>query len=326
MNDKDLLVELMARKMAGELSPEAEKQLEALLASDAELREEAALLEECWRVSGLYARPEFEVDKDAAWGKLQRRLKAQSEAKPLWRPWLAVASVALLLVAAYGFFMPGKGVQMLTAVAHSDVLLQPLPDGSRVWLAKGSELSYPASFGETREVRLSGEAYFEVAKDPEHPFVVQGYYGHVRVLGTRFDYRSRSGSGEKLLVAEGKVAYEVKGGEKRLVLVKEEAAAYDPGKDSLQKANYSPNAFYWQTGRLVFRGTPLREVLDELESLFEVRFDRSEIEHLLSCRQTLSFNDHPKLEDVLKALQTHLGWKMWQGDKGVWHLSGGKCK
>ncbi len=324
MNDK--LVELMARKLTGGLSPEAEKQLEALLASDEALREEAALLEECWRVSGLYAPPEFEVDGDAAWARLQQRLQAQPEVKPLWRRWLAVASVALLLVAAYFFFMPGEGAQMLTAAAHSGVLLQPLPDGSQVWLSEGSTLSYPAAFGNRREVYLSGEAYFEVAKDPAHPFVVQGHYGHVQVLGTRFDYRSRPGSGEKLLVAEGKVAYEVKGVEKRLVLVKEEAAAYDPEKGSLQKANYHPNAFYWQTGRLVFRGTPLREVLDELESLFEVRFDRREIEHLLSCRQTLSFNDHPGLEDVLKALQAHLGWKMWRDDKGIWHLSGGKCE
>ncbi len=321
----------MARKMAEGLSPAEEKQWEALLASDEELREEAALLEACWDASGLYVSPEFKADVASAWEALQARLEPASSGKPasfgrpLWKRLAAVAAVALLAVAGYFLLEPG-GSERLTAVAESGVLIQPLPDGSRVWLAEGAELSYPSSFGDTREVSLSGEAYFEVAKDAAHPFVVKGRYGRVQVLGTRFDYRTEEQGGEALLVAEGKVAYKVRGIDEQLILIREEAATYDPERSVLQKADYTPNAFYWQTGRLVFRGTPLSEVLDELETLFGVRFDRTEIQPLLSCRQTLSFNNHPSLEEVLKALQTHLGWKMARDDAGVWHLSGGACE
>jgi len=63
-----------------------------------------------------------------------------------------------------------------------------LPDGSRVWLNNASSLRYPTSFtGNTREVELSGEAYFEVAKDAAKPFKVKVNDMDVNVLGTSFN-------------------------------------------------------------------------------------------------------------------------------------------
>lgn len=66
-----------------------------------------------------------------------------------------------------------------------------LADGTKVWLNADSELKYPVSFsGETRQVFVRGEAYFEVAKDSLHPFIVRNGKVDIRVLGTSFNIRA----------------------------------------------------------------------------------------------------------------------------------------
>lgn len=66
-----------------------------------------------------------------------------------------------------------------------------LSDGTEIWLNAGSSITYPAAFtGATRQVQLSGEAYFEVAKDPAHPFIVLTANAQIKVLGTHFNVKN----------------------------------------------------------------------------------------------------------------------------------------
>jgi len=66
-----------------------------------------------------------------------------------------------------------------------------LPDGTQVWVNADSKFSYPESFkGQTREVFLDGEAYFDVVKDPKHPFIVHTSGINIRVLGTAFNVKA----------------------------------------------------------------------------------------------------------------------------------------
>ena len=84
-----------------------------------------------------------------------------------------------------------------------------LPDGSKIWLNADSRLKYPASFAANlREVFLDGEAFFEIAKNPQRPFLIRLPKATVKVLGTSFNIRSYGN--EDLLttsVATGKVAF-----------------------------------------------------------------------------------------------------------------------
>src|SRR5690606_36229691 len=68
-----------------------------------------------------------------------------------------------------------------------------LPDGTKVWLNADSKLYYPRAFsGNTRTVQMEGEAYFEVAKDEQKPFIVQTNRQKVEVLGTHFNVNAYS--------------------------------------------------------------------------------------------------------------------------------------
>lgn len=142
-------------------------------------------------------------------GALQRHLQRlnQSETPPKRRRggrrfFLLAVGIAASL-AGFAFFIyhwtpPKRSVA--PAIAHNSISTKcgskskiQLPDGSQVWLNSDSRLIYSESFtGDSREVQLSGEAYFDVAKDPRHPFVIHTSTIDVRVLGTTLNVRSYS--------------------------------------------------------------------------------------------------------------------------------------
>ena len=101
-------------------------------------------------------------------------------------------------------------------VRSLDVLLS---DGTRVWLNGESELRFPSEFSDARrEVWLRGEAFFEVTKDPQHPFVVTSDYYSATVLGTSFDARAYSPADASVTLVEGSVRVSPAGSTSALVV------------------------------------------------------------------------------------------------------------
>ena len=120
-------------------------------------------------------------------------------------------AAAVLLIFAGGYYFaartvrPAEEITLLTAKGNVGEFT--LPDGSRVWLNGESRLKYPAEFsGPTREVALSGEAFFEVSKDSLRPFRVNMDNLQVEVLGTSFDAIGYSfGSHQEIILKTGSV-------------------------------------------------------------------------------------------------------------------------
>ncbi len=99
----------------------------------------------------------------------------------------------------------GKMVSMETPRGKDCHLV--LPDGTKVWLNNESKLDFPSSFGNgKRVVHLKGEAYFEVAKDKRHPFVVENDYFTTTVLGTVFNIRAYDEKNANIILVSGRVA------------------------------------------------------------------------------------------------------------------------
>jgi ferric-dicitrate binding protein FerR (iron transport regulator) len=106
----------------------------------------------------------------------------------------AAASILLLagLVALIFLNMPTKKAVFKNEIVtisteNGKQLKQILPDGSIVWLNGGTKITFPKKFGKIREVKLEGEAYFEVTKDKTHPFCINAGFAKVKVLGTGFN-------------------------------------------------------------------------------------------------------------------------------------------
>lgn len=154
-----------------------------------------------------------------------------------------------------------------------------LPDGTTVVLNSNSTLTYPSSFcGDLREVKLSGEAYFAVAKDKKHPFVVKTpYRADIKVYGTKFNVEAYPK--DHLLTAtleEGSISLnylDAQGKMAEKLILPGQSICYRNYKQPVLKSDvYVDAAKSWTEGKMIFRNTPVRDVLRQIEKSYNVKF------------------------------------------------------
>jgi transmembrane sensor len=153
-----------------------------------------------------------------------------------------------------------------------------LPDGTHVWMNAASTLKYPTSFASLKErkVDLQGEAYFEVAKDKKHPFIVKTSQQEVRVLGTHFNINAYADNNQsQTTLLEGSVR--VLGATNQLYLKPGQMAVinYNERMLSLKQANLE-NVMAWKNGLFVFDRQQLSDVLKDVSRWYNVEFEYSE--------------------------------------------------
>ncbi len=185
------------------------------------------------------------------------------------------APVALALLLALGGWGAWRGPTLYQnaiadhATAAGDRRTIQLPDGSRADLNSDSALALEFANGERRVRLLRGEAWFQVARDPAHPFVVDAGAGAARVLGTQFSVR-RDGPRVTVTVGEGLVEVAALtregafGWEDTVRLHPGESAEAGPDGLTPPAAADPGVAFAWRQGQIVFRQQTLASVIDAL--------------------------------------------------------------
>ena len=182
--------------------------------------------------------PRGRFSATASYPKLEKRLKSHTRRLMLIRTFSAAAAAALLCLStwtAYLYIQPTT-IQTISTLAETRTVC--LPDGSTVTLNHYSSLSYPEKFkSDKREVELNGEAYFEVSKKKEHPFIVQTETIDVQVLGTHFNVDAYPDNPDvKTTLLSGSVAVSNKSKSVRMILKPNEIAIYNKvKKNSLAK-------------------------------------------------------------------------------------------
>lgn len=145
-----------------------------------------------------------------------------------------------------------------------------LPDGSRVWLNASSSLRFPASFAANeRRVEVTGEAYFEVAKDKQRPFRVMVSGSEVEVLGTSFNIMAYTNeSALKTTLLEG--AVKMSHGSQEVLLAPGQQLVEQEGKMTLKKNVDVEAEVAWKDGMFLFNGAALPQVMRQLERWYDV--------------------------------------------------------
>jgi ferric-dicitrate binding protein FerR (iron transport regulator) len=146
-----------------------------------------------------------------------------------------------------------------------------LADGSKVWLNAASSLRFPATFtGEERKVELTGEAYFEVAKNAKMPFRVRVADMEVEVLGTHFNINSYDDEAAiKTTLVEGSV--NIKKGESRQLLAPGQQVQVDKaGQMKLIRNVDTEEAIAWKNGKFIFTGNDIQSVMRQLEKWYDI--------------------------------------------------------
>ena len=153
-----------------------------------------------------------------------------------------------------------------------------LSDGTKVFLNAGSRLVYPENFqGKTREVFLAGEAFFEVKKDNEHPFIVQINDLRIKVLGTKFNVSAYpTDKVVETVLTEGRVVLEKNNSgvfEKEIELLPNQLASFDRTSREMDIREVdTSNYVMWTEGVLKVEGTDLSRIVKRLERFYNIRF------------------------------------------------------
>ncbi|WP_461055165.1 FecR family protein [Spirosoma arcticum] len=294
------------------------------------------------------------VDTDAAWKTVRQKMHTpdmrpasgpepvikplpvrQHQKQPNWRirgrgSLLPVAAV-LTLFLGLSWLMhwydeqktpADQSRQFLTIITTDKPLNKTLPDGTKILLNRRSALHYPAQFAANqRDVTLNGEAFFDVVPDATRPFRIRARQATVQVLGTSFTMRAYNAS-VSVAVRTGKVRFA--SGRSAVMLTQNQQGVYVPSADSIRRSlQLNPNVFAYKTRQLVFEGTPLRDVVQTLNELYEADV-RLENAQLGNCRLTTRFDNAP-LEAVLAVTAETLGLRVRREGQRV-ILDGTGCR
>ncbi|PJJ47800.1 FecR family protein [Hymenobacter chitinivorans] len=295
--------------------------------------EEQALVEHWYdqleQVEGpaLLAQNQAEVEQ-TIWARLRqnrRLVKPEPRVVPMWQSspvrWAAAlvllaVSIGLLMLTINRLPVPAH----LTPVASANGWLQQtnqtrqvqyfrLPDSSRISLHPGSRLRYHTALaGARREVYLEGEAFFQVSKNPQRPFLVFTNQVVTTVLGTSFRVKAyTAGQDASVAVLEGKVAVQARAGAQLdaspahpaaqgVLLLPNQQVVYSAARRRLKKelvdrpVVLAPQSFE-------FEARPVAEVLGALEKAYgvDIVYDKAK---LASCTVSITFYDEPLFEKL----------------------------
>lgn len=324
--------QLLLKKWRGELTDAESDALARWERESPDATETARVLEFIWEESAAYVPEMPEVDADAAFAAVRQKAGIGPRRRRLLSPgqWLRVAAVFIGLVSAIWLFTnTARKDAWETRFAQTGVLENTLPDQSRVWLRSGATLSHPQQFkAQKRRVRLKGDAFFDVNRREDQPFVVEiDGGGVVEVLGTSFGISASEGTDRVTVwVKTGKVRFQPDPGQQAVVLSAGERAVYLVKERKL--INDQPgvaNDFAWHNGGLAFDNMPLKKVLAEIERHYGVRI-RLINPALGDCRYTASLVQQQPVEAELDALAFALKCRVIRRDDTHFELSGGVCR
>lgn len=269
---------------------------------------------------------ELDFSSKEEWEKLTKNLGVpESTSDPIsislsrnnhwWLTGLA-ASLAVLLISYFTIFK--KEQQHVIYAANNKIIEAKLPDGSNVWLNEKSTLEFEKNFsGDAREVALKGEAYFEVRKDDQKPFLVHTGNVTTKVVGTSFHIKSKTAMDTtEIRVISGKVLFFSDVSPERGVTLKAGMKGiYLSSSDSVYAIIYTEdNALAWQHKKLIFNNSTIDEVLEQLRNHYKVDIKVKE-DSILNCKFTSTF-ENASIHDILNVLVLSLNLQYVQeGDK-----------
>lgn len=180
------------------------------------------------------------------------------------------ALITLLLTIGLVLFRQPT-VKMIHISVTSDIQKVVLPDSTVVFLNKDSEFTYPEKFiADNRVVELTGEGYFNVTKDATHPFIINGEYLSVTVLGTQFNFIS-SKTNNSVSLLNGSVKVFTQKQNEGVVLIPGQRANYDVNTGALTVSQTNAELdIVWHNKTIPFRNANINEIIDILNYLYDM--------------------------------------------------------
>lgn len=346
-------IDLLLRYLVGQTTATEVEDVTRWLAARPEHAEALAILAQAFALTTPAAVPIPEASStDAVWDRLAKRLPDADleEARPLVlhrtaatpngrspfaparaRPWVRAAVALIAVGAGTGLWQLGThwaNASRQATSGYREYVTRPserasftLSDGTQVTLGVASRLRVPHDYGRTsRELRLDGEAYFEVHHDATRRFLVHSKHGITEDLGTRFDVRDYAGdTAVQVAVTEGKVALQATNAgrpAKPMVLTAGQLGyAMASGAVTVRGNADIAQHLAWLEGRLVLRGIPLRDALPQLSRWYDLDFQLGD-STLAAAGITAALTSQP-IAGALDLLAITLGVRIEQDGRTV---------
>lgn len=318
------VTELTVKKLSGSLSSTQSKELQTLIEGNAEFKKVHDEILRTWEESGRYMLS-AQADTEASWEQLLQK-KEQSRAKvfslaPLYR-----VAAAIVVAVGLGLVLLNPFRMEVYETAAGETLEVTLADATVISLNESSRLEISRNFNEhQRLVEFTGEAYFDVARNPEKPFIIQSDYSEIQVLGTSFNVDAKSGSESiEVDVTSGRVSLAERGNSaNQVILTKGMKGVLNPESGEVTSST-SPNQNFiaWQTRLLEFDDLNMQTVVHDVEEYFGKELEVAN-QAILNCKFTSSFTD-PTIQEILQIISITLDLEYSVKGEG-YVLSGEGC-
>ncbi|KQM77312.1 hypothetical protein ASE74_18910 [Pedobacter sp. Leaf216] len=313
--------ELLGKQLADEISSDESVELKTILAESTAHRSEYEKLQ-----SYFDAVSTSDENIDSVFEKIKAQIHVSAEAglnvvkRNNYSIWLKVAAVAAIVLAGLlvynkaAVFFNHNNLPTLTQATTkaAEVKTIVLADGSTVKINSGSSLKYPAHFtGNTRNVYLSGEAFFDVKKNPKHPFIVHTEQLAVKVLGTAFDVKAyRDDAFTETTLIRGRVSITLKhNGTASFILKPNDKFTLANGKANMSKLSHYDGTganrvieTAWTNHELIYKNNRFDEIAKLFERWYGINISFKEPE-LKTVRFT-GYVDKETLDEALNVLKS----------------------
>jgi transmembrane sensor len=294
----------------GELDDSDQLQLLKQINSDESLKREYIRLQNIFALSHL---TKHEGDEEAArvsFRQFVRRVEAKRRREYI-KSLGKIAAFALVLITSTVFltlFFSKNNVHEIAtntlyvpAGQRAQITLQ---DGTTVWLNAQSTLTYPSHFaGKERKVTLTGEAFFDVAKNPRKPFIVESQDIRLKVLGTQFNVYNYPKAGySRIALVEGSVKISWNDNESDHVMLKpNQEVILQGGKATICEIT-NPNHFLWKDGIYCFENERLLDIIEQLQLYYDVTI-RVKDPEIFNVRYTGKFRQRDGIDEILRIIR-----------------------
>lgn len=321
--------ELIAKELAGEIHPEEQKELLAAIEADESVRQRFLQLKKLYNISSAIISKE-KYDHEQAFAEfMDQTTEGTTVVRPIRKivyRTIQIAAVVALFIGIWIFTNRDKQtVYSEKVIAQTEKTSHIFEDSSIVFLNLKSEIDYPVNFSEEcRQVRLKGEAFFEVKPDSKKPFIVETEHLTITVLGTSFLVKENVWDKKIfVIVNSGKVKVRANSNGTEVILIKGERAELNLRTGILTKSkNKDDNYLAWKTGMLIFNDTRLIDVISIIENYYNTDIEL-ESENLYFCQLTAKYDNY-SLEAVLEMLELTFNITITKTDKG-YVIKGESC-
>jgi len=254
--------------------------------------------------------PKLDIDTNLALNKFKSAIKSQPtpeiiNLKPRFSGILKFAA-SLTVFALASFLVLNMLSSNKIANTGSDINIVSLEDGSKLWLSPNTELEYDKNFNkEHRSMEFKGKAFFDVAENPDLPFIVNMGTQSIEVVGTSFNLTNRKNN-IILEVLTGIVKFR-DANNKENTATAGQSIVYDSALNTAALSEIqSTNTFSWKERSLSFNSTPLNIVFQDLENYYEIDIDEQNID-ISNCTFSSPKLSNASLEKTLDILKKVAG-------------------